>query len=60
MTGWGTTPSGSMGAYVLSEKVIMTSQTAVPLPPAVWTFLSGMFSLLFLGKKRKSAVMTKV
>jgi hypothetical protein len=45
--------AGSMGGYVLSEKV-WAAPAAVPLPPVAWTFLSGMIGLLFVGKQRKT------
>jgi hypothetical protein len=52
---------GSMGGYVLSERVWaaavtppVTPPAAVPLPPVVWTFLSGMIGLLSFGKQRKT------
>jgi hypothetical protein len=58
MTGFGTaaTATGSMGGYVLSEKVwaAPVAPAAVPLPPVAWTFLSGMIGLLFVGKQRKT------
>ncbi len=50
MTGFGDADNGgSMGGYPISERV-----SAVPLPPVVWTFLSGMIGFLFLGKQRKT------
>lgn len=49
----GGTP-GSMGGYVLSERVWAATPAAVPLPPAAWTFLTSMIGLLFFGKQRKS------
>jgi hypothetical protein len=50
MTGFGDANNGgSMGGFPISERV-----SAVPLPPVVWTFLSGMIGLLFFGKKRKA------
>lgn len=57
MTGWGSaggtnTSSGSMGGYPISEKVWGATPASVPLPPAAWTFLTGMIGLLFFGKRR--------
>jgi hypothetical protein len=45
---------GSMGGYVLSERVWASSPASIPLPPVAWTFLSGMVGLLFVGKQRKT------
>ncbi|WP_347986682.1 hypothetical protein [Methylomonas sp. AM2-LC] len=53
MTGWGAAGNaGSMGGYPISEVVTMTS--AVPLPPAAWSFLTSLLGLLFVGKQRKN------
>jgi hypothetical protein len=55
MTGFGVAGGtvGSMGGYVLSERVWAAAPAAVPLPAAAWTFLSSMIGLLFFGKQRK-------
>lgn len=61
MTGWGAAgswggTSGSMGGYPTSELVTQLSAvSSVPLPPAVWSFLTGTMGLLFFGKQRKKS-----
>lgn len=57
MTAWGTasSPGGSMGGYVLSEKVMLATPASVPLPPAIWAFLTGLIGLLSLGRRQTAA-----
>lgn len=57
MTGWGKAagPNGSMGGYPISEVVTVTGTniSAVPLPPAAWSFIAGIMGMLAMGRRKQ-------